>query len=95
MHQLVSIAKIAKKGERRKILGDYLKKRVGDDVSSLFVGNQHRLCIRFLFDNQITPLDTGIIDDTDQTEIIAEMFGYEPRQWEKKNIRLLMSNIRA
>ena len=31
MHQLVSIAKIAKKGERGKILGDYLKKRVGDD----------------------------------------------------------------
>jgi hypothetical protein len=29
MDQLVSIAKIAKKGERGKILGDYLKKRWG------------------------------------------------------------------
>ena len=75
--------------------GRLSEKRVGDDVSSLFVGNMHRLCIHFLFDNQIIPLNTGILDDTDQTEIIAEMFGYEPRQWEIKNIRLLMSNIRA
>jgi hypothetical protein len=29
MHQLFSIAKIAKKGERGKISGDYLKKRGG------------------------------------------------------------------
>jgi hypothetical protein len=30
MHQLVSIAKIAKKGKRGKILGDYLRKRGGE-----------------------------------------------------------------
>ena len=63
-----------------------VKEVLGDDVSSLFVGNLHRLCIHFLFDNQIIPLDTGILDDTDQTEIIAEMFGHEPRQWEIKKI---------
>ena len=32
MDQLVSIAKIAKKGERGKILGDYLKKGGGVNV---------------------------------------------------------------
>lgn len=46
------------------------------------------ICIDYVFTfcliNQIIPLDTGILDDTDQTEIIAEMFGYEPRQWEIK-----------
>ena len=67
-----------------------MKERVrevlGDDISSLFVGNLHRLCIHFLYDNQIIPLDTGILDDTDQTEIIAEMYGHEPRQFEIKKV---------
>ena len=63
-----------------------VKEVLGDNISSLFVGNLHRLCIHFLYDNQIIPIDTGIIDDTDQSEIIAELLGHEPRQWEIKNI---------
>ena len=63
-----------------------VKEVLGDNMSSLFVGNLHRLCIHFLYDNQIIPIDTGIIDDTDQNEIIAELFGHEPRQWEINKI---------
>ena len=48
---------------------------VGDNVGGLFVGNLHRLCISFLYENEILGLDVGIIDDTDQVEIIEELSG--------------------
>ena len=47
----------------------------GDVLGDLFVGNLHRFCIRFLFENNLIPIDTGIADDTDQEEIIAEILG--------------------
>ena len=54
-----------------------MKDRVGhtinDDTSELFIGNLHRFCIRFLYLNQLVPIDTGIIDDTDQKDIIQEL----------------------
>ncbi len=51
-----------------------IKKTVGDEaLSELFVGNLHRFCIRFLYDNEIIPIDTCMIDDADQEEIIREI----------------------
>ena len=50
---------------------------IKEDVGKLFVGNLHRLCINFLYENEILPLDYGIIDDTDQAEIIEEISGRE------------------
>ncbi|MEE3415115.1 MAG: 3'-5' exonuclease [Prevotella sp.] len=50
-----------------------VQKVVGDNVGGLFVGNLHRLCINFLYENEIIGLNVGIIDDTDQAEIIAEL----------------------
>lgn len=50
-----------------------VQKVVGDNVEGLFVGNLHRLCINFLYENEIIGLNVGIIDDTDQAEIIAEL----------------------
>ena len=52
-----------------------VQKAVGDNVDGLFVGNLHRLCINFLYENEILGLDVGIIDDTDQVEIIEELSG--------------------
>lgn len=46
---------------------------VGKIPFDLFVGNLHRFCIKFLFENEILSLDTGILDDIDQAETIAEM----------------------
>lgn len=46
---------------------------VGDVMDELFVGNLHRFCINFLYDNELIPIDTGIIDDTDQAEIVSEI----------------------
>lgn len=42
-------------------------------LSELFVGNIHRFCIRFLFENRIIPVNTSIIDDVDQSEIMVEL----------------------
>ena len=44
-------------------------------LSELFVGNIHRFCIRFLFENHIIPSNTSIIDDTDQEEILGDLSG--------------------
>ncbi len=51
-----------------------IKRTVGGEaLSELFVGNLHRFCIRFLYDNEIIPIDTCMIDDVDQDEIIHEI----------------------
>lgn len=44
-------------------------------LSELFVGNLHRFCIRFLFENNIVPINTSIVDDTDQEEIVRFLSG--------------------
>ena len=46
---------------------------VGSIPTDLYVGNLHRFCIRFLYENEIVSLDTGIMDDTDQEETIGEI----------------------
>ena len=46
---------------------------MGSLPEGLFVGNIHRFCIRFLFDNALLPLGTTIIDDIDQAEILTEL----------------------
>ena len=41
----------------------------------LFVGNIHRFCSRFLFENNLIPASTSIIDELDQKDILDE-FGF-------------------
>lgn len=51
-----------------------VKQVVGNEaLNRLFIGNLHRFCIRFLFENEIIPIDTCLIDDVDQHEILDEM----------------------
>ena len=52
-----------------------IKKTVGDVMADLFVGNLHRFCIKFIYDNNLVPIDVGIADDTEQEEIFAELTG--------------------
>ena len=56
--------------EMKDRIRDMAKTAADVVLSELFVGNLHRFCIRFLFENQIVPINTSIIDDTDQEEII-------------------------
>lgn len=41
------------------------------DVALLYVGNVHRFCSKFLFDNSIIAAESSIIDDEDSVSIIA------------------------
>lgn len=56
-----------------RAMRERIQANIGDDVNELFVGNIHRFCINFLFENEIIPIDTGIIDDTDQLDYIYEI----------------------
>lgn len=40
-------------------------------VNDVFVGNVHRFCARFLFENSIVPASTSIIDEDDAISILA------------------------
>ena len=52
-----------------------IKQTVGDVTADLFVGNLHRFCINFIYDNNLVPIDTSIADDTEQEEIFSELIG--------------------
>lgn len=52
-----------------------IKSTVGDVTADLFVGNLHRFCIGFIYDNNLVPIDVSIADDTEQEEIFAELTG--------------------
>lgn len=61
-----------------------IKNTVGDVMGELFVGNLHRFCIKFIYENNLVPIDVCIADDTEQEEIIAELKGSTqiPAAWE-------------
>lgn len=48
---------------------------IGELPENLYVGNLHRFCINFLVRNELIPIDTSLIDDTDQEEIIGQILG--------------------
>ena len=68
---------------------DRIKKRLGVDSSELFVGNVHRYCSHFLFENDVVPAETSIMDEDDTNEVltseieesdIKELIGYREEQ---------------
>lgn len=57
----------AARGMRERI-----RQHVGDrEVERIYVGNVHRYCSKFLFDNSLIPAETAVIDDDDAISIIA------------------------
>ena len=70
---------------------DRVKERVGEDVCQIFVGNVHRYCSRFLYDNEIIPANSSIIDDEDVEEIVRSL----DSQLSKKTEFQLIDNIDA
>lgn len=57
----------AARGMRERI-----NERVGEsETAGVFVGNVHRFCSHYLFDNGIVPAESTIIDDDDMTSILA------------------------
>ena len=56
-----------------KGMNSRIKETVKDvDTQDIFIGNIHRFCINFLFDNEIVPENSGIIDDDDKSCIIQK-----------------------
>ena len=49
-----------------------IQKVVGGDFSELMVGNVHRFCSKFLFEQGRIPSDSAIIDDEEAVSIIAD-----------------------
>lgn len=49
-----------------------IQKVVGGDFSELMVGNVHRFCSKFLFEQGRIPADSAIIDDEEVVSIIAD-----------------------
>lgn len=49
-----------------------IQKVVGGDFSDLMVGNVHRFCSKFLFEQKQIPADSAIIDDEEAVSIIAD-----------------------
>ena len=41
------------------------------EVGKVYVGNVHRFCSKFLFENNVIPAETSIIDDDDAISIVA------------------------
>lgn len=52
---------------------DRIMQRLGEDASKIFVGNIHRYCSNFLFNNSVIPENTGIIDEDDLTDICLNL----------------------
>ena len=49
-----------------------IKANIDDDsASEVFVGNVHRFCSRFLYDNGLIAAETSVIDDDDALSILA------------------------
>lgn len=46
-----------------------------EDVADVFVGNVHRFCSRFLFENGVVPHESAIIDDDTTVSILAMYLG--------------------
>lgn len=58
-----------------------IKATVGDVMGDLFVGNLHRFCIRFIYENNLVPIDYAIADDTEQEEILCELTKRQHFPW--------------
>lgn len=43
--------------------------------AGIFIGNIHRFCSKFLFDEDVVPADTSIIDDEEAVSILADFIG--------------------
>lgn len=52
-----------------------IKSLTGDNADALFVGNIHRFCLRFLFENEIIPPDTSVLDEEDCIDFLASALG--------------------
>ena len=61
----------ASRGMRARV-----RKLIGDNANDLFIGNTHRFCSQFLFQNNIINQSSAILDDDDILSIINSYSNY-------------------
>ena len=49
---------------------DRVRQKVGEDACNIFVGNVHRYCSNFLYNNALVPENSSIIDEDDLADIL-------------------------
>ena len=49
---------------------DRVKQKLGEEACNIFVGNVHRYCSNFLYNNAIVPENSSIIDEDDLADIL-------------------------
>lgn len=57
----------AARGMRNRVM-----EKIGEDARGIFVGNVHRYCSNFLYNNALVPENTSIIDEEDMADILME-----------------------
>lgn len=62
---------------------------LGTDVSELFVGNIHRFCSKFLYENNIVSQTGSILDEDDTLSILTSISNYITEDREKADVSLL------
>lgn len=73
----------AARGMRERI-GRYI---ADDDVCDLYVGNVHRFCSKFLYENHLVPSEGSVIDDDDGLSILARYLNEEEDEVRNNNDR--------
>lgn len=66
---------------------DRINKNVNTNTNNLFVGNVHRYCSKFLFENNIVSPNVSIIDDEDAIAIIAGILNDDEEAVAVSNVR--------
>lgn len=59
---------------------------------SLFVGNVHRFCSHYLFDNNAVARDTTVIDEQEALSIMASIFGWDEGSLANNGNKRILTN---
>ena len=73
---------------------DRVREKIGEDASSIFIGNVHRYCSSFLFSNSLIEENKSIIDEDDLADILLQIdqnffLNYRRTQADKDKVKAL------
>ena len=78
----------AARGMRSRIL----ERLQASGEMSLFVGNVHRFCSHYLFDNNVVARDTTVIDEQESLSIMASIFGWNESSLASNGYKRVLTN---
>ena len=78
----------AARGMRSRIL----ERLQASGEMSLFVGNVHRFCSHYLFDNNVVARDTTVIDEQESLSIMASIFGWDEGSLDSNGYKRVLTN---